>query len=99
MKYFSSPNSTIKCDPAHDFGVHEMTSPTSYFPDTVVHLLPMSAYVLYQCTYQLPEGTIRRFSIGFGAALAPVQMYAVQHFAKNVELLLPCCIVTDTYRG
>src|SRR5258708_11734991 len=99
MKFFSGPNSTIKRDPAHDFGVGKVVCPAAYFPDTVVRFLPMTAHVLYQCADQGPEGTIRRFAIGFSAALPPVQVYAVQHFPKNVELLLPCCLVPNTYWG
>src|SRR6266566_3763648 len=97
MKFFSRPDSTIKRDPAHDFGVCKVVCPAAYFPDAIVRFLPMTAYVLYQCADQGPEGTIRRFTIGFSAPLAPVQVDAVEHFAKNVELLLPCCLITNTY--
>src|SRR5215471_20691996 len=98
MKFFSGANGAIKRDPAHDFGVCNVVFPVAYFPDAVVRFLPVTAYILYQRTYQGPERSIRRFAIGFSATLAPVQVYAVQHFAKNVKLLLLCCRVTNTYR-
>src|SRR5438445_13836493 len=73
-----------------------MAQLTSYLPDATVWLLPMSAHMLYKGLHHRPQRTIECFTITLKAPLTPIEVNAVQHFAKNVELFLVCCTVTDT---
>src|SRR5581483_431518 len=74
-----------------------MARTAAYFPDAAISLLPVETNVLNQHAHHFPQGSFQLLTVAFKAALAPIEVNAIEHLAEDIELLLPGCCIADAY--
>src|SRR5450631_1723373 len=99
MMLFRYLDAAIKCDPAHNLRIDEVSWLASYFPDATVSLVPMIADVVDYCAHHIPQWTFERLSMAFQAVLMLIEMDTIQYLAENVQLLLTGSSVANTNRA
>src|SRR5579883_1799732 len=72
---------------------------TAHFPDAIIWLLPVGTDMVNKRTHHRPEWTFQRFTIALKAAKATIQMDAVQHLAKHIQLFLLCRAIPNAHRA
>src|SRR2546421_2846074 len=92
-------NAAVKRDPAHDFGIDEMTWVTAHLPDAAVRFVPVGTHMLDQCAHHLPHGTIQRLTVPLKPSLAPIAMHVIEHFSEDIQLFLMRRPVSNAYRA
>lgn len=80
IAFFRKAQSTIECDPHHDFGVEVMLLFTSDFPDTQIGFIDLSADIIHNLSNCKPALPAERFA----KFLSEVD--TVEEFAVNVQL-------------
>src|SRR5262249_13110546 len=94
----SGANHAIKRYPTHHLGIDKVVFTVAYLPDPSIGITPVIANMLGHHAHQVPEWSFKLFPVTLKAALATIQVDAIQHFSEHIELFLVRGTVANTHR-